>query len=203
MKKEFRYAGMLATALVAGGLMAVPMAQAEKNQLDAVDVNPLAVEGCEDRVTGGGFIIPTPGDTIHANFGAGGGLHHGELWGHLNYVDHDTLSAVRHVKAQTVVGYCVACGGFPECRQITYSPATVDGVEVDAVIVQVCDRGEPGVGDTFSICIPSLGYCKGGVLGGDTEPSGGNVQLHAPDPGCGGTIPPCVTPLLCTCFTCP
>ena len=203
MKKEFRFAGALVAALVAGGLMAVPMARADKTLLNAEDVTPLADQGCEDRVTGGGFILPVVGDTVHANFGAGGGLHHGELWGHLNYVDHDTLAPVRHVKSKTVVAYCVGCGD-PDCRRITYSPATVDGVEVDRVIIQVCDNGEPGVEDSFSICIPSLGYCRGGILGGDDVPSGGNIQLHAKDPGCGGTIPLCVTLVECPCFpVCP
>src|SRR6266545_2019577 len=121
MKRQFRYVGIVATALVAGGLMTVSMARADRK---TSDVAPLAADGCEDRVTGGGFIIPTPGDTIHANFGAGGGLHQGELWGHLNYVDHDTLSTVRHVRSKTVVGYCIGCGD-PDCRRITYSPATV------------------------------------------------------------------------------
>ena len=200
MKKRFMNLGIVATALVAGGLMAVTVSQAQVRTQDLEAQQ--SDQGCTDRVTGGGYIIVN-GDTIHANFGAHGGLLHDDLKGTLNYVDHDTTSAVRHVKSRTVVAYCVGCVDS-DCRRITYSPATVDGVEVDAVIIEVCDNNEPGVEDTFSICIPSLGYCRGGVLGGDDVPSGGNVQLHAKDPGCGGEIAVCATLTACPCFpVCP
>jgi len=98
------------------------------------------------------------------------------------------------------VDYC-RCPGRDECRRITYSPGFVDGTEVDFVYVEVCDTGEPGVNDTFGICVPAIGYCQEGVLGGDNKPSGGNIQLHASDPGCGNTIPVCTGPPTgCECF---
>ena len=167
--------------------------------LSLITVTLARAQDCTDRVTGGGYIFEDGRPTGFANFGAGGGRLHGDLTGYLNYVDHNPASPVRHVRAQDVVAYCIGCNDR-DCRRITYSPATVDGVEVNEVIVEVCDNGEPGVEDSFRICIPSLGYCRGGVLGGDDKPSGGNIQLHAGDPGCGGTIPVCTALTQCPCF---
>jgi len=191
MKTKFRKVGTTVLVLIAGSLLAVSIAQAEPQRFSADDQ-----QGCTDRVTGGGFILP---GGQFANFGAHGGLLHGDLGGHLNYVDHNPSSSVRHVTSDSVVAYCIGCVDR-DCRRITYSPATVDGVEVSEVIIEVCDKGEPGTNDTFSICIPSRGYCQGGVLGGDNKPSGGNIQLHAADPGCGGTVPICTKLTACPCF---
>src|SRR6266511_2329555 len=187
--KHLSHPSIVAAMLLGAGLMVVHRAQAQ------------VAPDCEDRVTGGGYIVINDGapPIAFANFGAGGGYHQGELWGYLNFVDRDPATDVRHVTAQTVVAYCIGCVDT-DCRRITYSPAIVDGEPVDEVIVEVCDNNEPGVEDTFSICIPSLGYCVGGVLGGDEKPSGGNIQLHAPDPTCGGTIPTCTTLVECPCF---
>jgi len=119
------------------------------------------------------------------------------------------------VSAQEVTAYC-QIGCAPEgcqCRQITYENATVrtgntvcTGV---TVIVQVCDCGEPGIADTFAICILASecigSYCASGVLGNDNRPSGGNVQVHTADPSCGVSVPVCLAPPTeCTCLTtCP
>jgi hypothetical protein len=180
-----------------------PMAGMALFTLVACCASGARAQDCTDRVTGGGYILVDGQRAGLASFGAGGGLLHGELTGHLNYVDHDPNSPVRHVKSQTVAAYCIGCLDR-DCRRITYSPATVDGVEVAAVVVEVCDRGEPATEDAFRICIPSLAYCRAGVLGGDGQPSGGNVQLHATDPGCAGTVPVCTTLVTCPCFpACP
>jgi hypothetical protein len=188
MSKRLWSVGITALALLAGGPNIVSFARAQSD--------------CQDRVTGGGFI--TPGGQ-HANFGAHGGQLHEDLEGNLNYADHNPSASVRHVTAQTVVAYCRGCTQESlNCRRITYSPATVDGVEVPTVTIEVCDNGEPGTGDTFAICIPSRGYCQSGVLGGDDKPSGGNIQLHVSDPPC--VIPVCQgeirveTPRQCACF---
>ena len=185
MKNRFSKAGMLVFALV----------QCVPSFAHAQD--------CEDRVTGGGYILVEGQRAGLANFGAGGGLLQGELIGHLNDVDHDPNSPVRHVNSQTVAAYCVGCLER-DCRRITYSPAIVDGVEVAAVVVEVCDHGEPATEGAFRICIPSLAYCRAGVIGGDDKPSGGNLQLHGPDSGCAGTVPSCATLGTCPCFpACP
>jgi len=122
---------------------------------------------CSDRVTGGGFIVGTPsGD--HGNFGVGGGIQNGRLWGHLNYIDHGTGM---HVKATDVTGYAVVDA---VTRRITYD-VTIDGAAGTAVVV-VADLGEPGRDDTFAITL-SNGYSASGDLAGN-RPGGGNIQLH-------------------------
>ena len=185
--KQFSYVSIVSSLIVAAGLMTVRMAQAQD---------------CEDRVTSGGWITPTP-DT-YANFGAGGGLHQGELWGYLTYVDHAT-SPPTVVSAQEVTAYCQGACPPDGCavRRISYANATIrigNTVQVCDVSVEVTDCGEPGTADTFAICIPCIGYCAGSVLGGDEKPSGGNIKLHAPDPGCGGLVPVCLIDELCPCF---
>ncbi|MBI2946580.1 MAG: hypothetical protein HYY23_02975 [Verrucomicrobia bacterium] len=132
---------------------------------------PLPPPECEDRVTGGGWITGTPSDSF-ANFGVGGGIQNGKLWGHLNYIDHGTGM---HVKAQEVTGYFVDPTDAL-CRIITYN-VTIDG-EAGTAKVRVCDYGEPGENDIFEISL-SNGYSAGGDLGGD-HPGGGNIQLHKP-----------------------
>jgi hypothetical protein len=122
---------------------------------------------CSDRVTGGGFIVDTPSGE-KANFGVGGGMQNGRLWGHLNYVDHgDRL----HVKATAVTSYSVV---DETTRQMTYD-VTVNGQAATATVI-VSDQGEPGRDDTFAITL-STGYSAGGDLAGN-RPGGGNIQLH-------------------------
>ncbi len=124
---------------------------------------------CSDRVTGGGFIFGTP-STARANFGVGGGRHNGRLWGHLNYIDHDTGM---HVKATAVTGYTVV---DTDTRMITYN-VKIDGALGTASVV-CTDAGEPGRDDIFMIEL-SNGYTAGGDLGGSGS-GGGNLQLHKP-----------------------
>ncbi|MBI2946583.1 MAG: hypothetical protein HYY23_02990 [Verrucomicrobia bacterium] len=125
--------------------------------------------GCDDFLTGGGWITGTPSGH-KANFGVAGGIMRSELWGHLNYIDHGTGM---HVKATAVTGYFIDAGD-PTCRIITYL-VTIDGVPGTAE-VRACDKGEPGVNDLFSIRL-SNGYAASGDLGGH-RPGGGNLQLH-------------------------
>ena len=194
--KRFSYASIVTAALLGAGLMTAPLnAQNQTN--------------CEDRVTGGGYII-IPGEedgNVFANFGAGGGIHQGDLWGYLTFVFHGGRGPVV-VSAQEVTAYCQG-GCAPEgceVRRITYANATVRlgplQLEGVTVIVEVSDCSEPGTDDTFAICIPSEGVCFSGVLGGDEKPSGGNIQLHQPDPTCESQIPICEDLLeSCPCFT--
>jgi hypothetical protein len=127
---------------------------------------PGGTNECPDFVTGGGWIVTTSGDK--ANFGVGGGIRNGSLWGHLNYIDHGTGM---HVKGTAVTGYTVVDA---VTRQINYN-VKIDGAAGTAQVV-VADNGEPGRNDTFSITL-STGYSQGGSLGGD-GPGGGNIQLH-------------------------
>jgi len=188
--KKFSYASLAAATLLGAGLLTGRMT-AQNGTTD-----------CDDRITSGGWIVTSFGST--ANFGAHGGLDPSDpsqLKGNLNYVHREVDL---HVVAQDVSGYC-RCPGPNECRRITYHDAKVNyaGVQMICdVFVEVCDLGEPPIEDTFSICIPCIGYCQSGVLGGDNKPSGGNIQLHASDPGC-PQVPVCEVLLeeACTCLT--
>ncbi len=120
-------------------------------------------------VTGGGWITGTP-SRDKANFGVAGGIKNGELWGHLNYIDHGTGM---HVKHTAVTSYAVDPND-PDCRIIDYT-VTIDG-QPGSARVRVCDKGEPGRNDIFEIQL-SNGYFAGGDLGGE-HPGGGNIQLH-------------------------
>ncbi|MBI4659701.1 MAG: hypothetical protein HY735_12745 [Verrucomicrobia bacterium] len=124
---------------------------------------------CDDFVTGGGWITGTPSGQ-NGNFGVHGGIQNGELWGHLNYVDHATGM---HVVSTAVTGYFVMVGD-PLCRVIDFE-VTIDGVPGTAEVI-VCDHGEPGRLDSFTIFL-SNGYEAGGDLG-ETMDGGGNIQLH-------------------------
>lgn len=196
--KKFNYAQLAAATLLGASLITVSKAQAQD---------------CNDFATSGGWIVPVEGTM--ANFGAGGGILQGQpLFGYSTYLDHRTAPPLM-VSAQEVSGYCQLACPPPgcECRQITYENATVRTADTVCtnvtVIVQVCDCGEPGTGDTFAICILANdcfgSYCAQGVLGGDNKPSGGNVQVHAADPDCGVSVPICeAPPTECTCLTtCP
>ena len=184
--KTFSYAGLMVATLLGAGLTTATM----------------NAQDCDDRITSGGWIVTSFGST--ANFGVHGGLDPSnpeELKGNLNYVHREVDL---HVVAKDVTAYC-RCPGKDACRRITYSNAKVsfEGEQLECdVFVEVCDNGEPATADTFSICIPCIGYCQSGVLAGDQKPSGGNIQLHASDPGCGNLVPNCL-PLdeeACDCF---
>jgi len=122
-----------------------------------------------DFVTGGGWITGTP-STARANFAVAGGVKHGELWGHLTYIDHGPRGF--KVKGTSVTSY-EDIG--PTSRRIK-GTAEVDGVGGTEYTVEVTDAGEPGRDDTFSISLTN-GYTASGKL------AGGNIQLHGkPDP---------------------
>jgi len=124
-----------------------------------------------DFVTGGGFIIVT-GD--HANFGVAGGCKNDLLWGHLEYVDHNTSPPLR-VHGTEVLEY-FADEFDPNTRWI-FGRAEVNGVSGFTYCVGVTDNGEGASAspDTFLIQL-SNGYIASGPL------MGGNIQLHKPNP---------------------
>ena len=163
----------------AGGIVAVVFDQGENPpaQVCIIEVPmpepepteppPAEEEICEDKLTGGGWIIGPGGKKC--NFGVQGGLVNGRLWGGLNYIDHKTGM---HVKSRTVTSYTRS---GETCRTITYD-VTIDGAAGTATVV-ACDNGEPGRDDTFAISL-STGYSASGELGGDRNKGGGNLQLH-------------------------
>ncbi|HXT40922.1 MAG TPA: choice-of-anchor P family protein [Candidatus Angelobacter sp.] len=126
------------------------------------------------KLTGGGWIVGTPSGA-KGTFAVSGGIRRGEFWGHLNYIDHDTGM---HVTSTAVTGF-MTDPNDSDCRDITYN-VSIDGVPGTAYVV-ACDKGEPGINDTFSITL-SNGYSARGDLGG-AQPGGGNIQLHKCPPG--------------------
>ncbi len=133
--------------------------------------------GCKDFVTGGGWI--TLPDGSKGTFGVTGGMKHGELWGHLEYVDHGSKDSKGSksskgskaddlkVKGTGVTAYTVVDA---KTRHIE-GTAEIDGKHGYTYKVDVVDNGEPGSDDMFSLSL-SNGYSASGKL------AGGNIQLH-------------------------
>jgi len=119
-----------------------------------------------DFATGGGWITGTPSGA-KGNFGVGGGIKNGALWGHLTYFDHGPNGP--KVKGTSVTGYAIV----DSVTRHIEGTAEVNGQGGFTYQVDVSDNGEPGRNDTFSIVL-SNGYHASGRL------DGGNIQLHKP-----------------------
>src|SRR5436190_5121299 len=187
-KKRLRHFGTgLSGLLLAAGLIALPFMVSAH-----VPVTQCSV--CSDFMTGGGWIpLSSPlCNNPKGTFGFVGGLNaKAELFGSANYIDHCTGD---HAKGDDVVAYCFIQGTCPPdpalepCRRIVYD-GRFNNVPGYTIVLDVCDRGEPGTSDTFSIrvlvrtggadCDPSgiEVYSASGTLGGG-GPGGGNIQLH-------------------------
>lgn len=114
------------------------------------------------KITGGGWIDGVLGK---GTFGLTAKVAIDETSsGNLTYQDHGVQD--RTVKSTAITS--VTVNG--NCAQIS-GMATVDGSGSFGFQVQVCDNGEPGTSDTFSIAM-SDGYVAGGTL------RGGNIQIH-------------------------
>ena len=114
------------------------------------------------KITGGGWIDVALG---RGTFGLTARASDEETSsGNLTYQDHGLLS--RTVKSTAVTSVTVS----GNCAQIL-GTATVNGSGDVGFQVQVCDNGEPGNTDTFSITM-SDGYTAAGML------RGGNIQIH-------------------------
>ncbi len=114
------------------------------------------------NITGGGWIDAVLGQ---GTFGlVAKAANDGTSSGNLTYQDHGVQD--RTVKSSAITS--VTVNG--NCAQIL-GTATVNGSGAFGFQVQVCDNGEPGDNDTFSINM-SDGYFAGGTL------RGGNIQNH-------------------------
>lgn len=158
-----------------------------------VDAHPNEVVKC-DFVTGGGWIHrPTPApDGAKANFGVGGGCKNGELWGHLNYLDHGNtpdpavVPPPFHVHWTSITGYFIV---DPTFRVICGTAKTNHPFYPNVDFrVGVRDNGEPGRDDEFIIRLGSSGSViyttesdPDRTLGG-SGPGGGNIQIHKDNP---------------------
>jgi len=150
-----------------------------------------AVDDC-DFLTGGGFIIVN-GDK--ANFGVGGGCKDGmHTWGHLEYIDH---GADVKVHGTSITGYFrdgsdgpPDSQGHPTGTRIICGTARTNLPPYDVnFIVRARDAGEPGTStmDQFDITlttIPTYSTLSSGIH----QLSGGNIQLHNPNPSTTGTF---------------
>jgi hypothetical protein len=90
MTEKQRTISKFAFTLLAGGLLlAVLMFR------DTPVAKAHIVPSPCDFTTGGGFVITDSGN--HANFGLVGGCKNGGFFGHVNFVDHDTINTVNAV----------------------------------------------------------------------------------------------------------
>jgi hypothetical protein len=116
------------------------------------------------KITAGGWIPAGIAGLSKATFGLTAKVKtNGTPSGHLTYQDHSINRTVQ----STAITSVVVSGN---CAQIL-GTATVNGSGAFGFQVNVCDNGEPGNADTFSISM-SDGYSNAGTLGG------GNVQIH-------------------------
>jgi hypothetical protein len=114
------------------------------------------------KITGGGWIDVLGGK---GTFGlTARAANETTSSGNVTYQDHGLQD--RTVKSTVVTSVSVS----GNCAQIR-GRATVDGSGDFGFQVQVCDNGEPGTNDTFSIAM-SNGYTAAGTL------RGGNIQIH-------------------------
>jgi hypothetical protein len=115
------------------------------------------------KVTAGGWITVVNGK---GTFGLTAKANAEATSGNLTYQDHGVLA--RTVKSTAVTSVTLTEGG--RCARIL-GTAKVNNAPGFGFQVDVCDNGEPGDADTFSI-VMSDGYTAVGTLGG------GNVQIH-------------------------
>ena len=131
-----------------------------------------------DFVTGGGFVNKDNGHM--ANFGVHAGCKNGHLWGHVNYVDHETQY---HVRSTRITAY-LQNSDMPNSRDIC-GFARINGQEQEVMFrIRVVDNGEPGRTDTFGIKTDNTYgsgprfYTVSSRMLNDGEKGGGNIQLH-------------------------
>ena len=144
-----------------------------------------------DFTTGGGFVITDNGE--HANFGLVGGCKHEGFFGHVNFVDHDTLPPFGglHVSSTSITGYFVSNLDDQRYRDIC-GTANTNLFGPVYFRVRTLDGGEPGSGpngpDRFGIKLKNdLGEA---VVISTRFLAGGNIQLHENNPSTTGPTPP-------------
>ena len=161
-------------------LFAIPLVLA--GALAAGSANAHFVPAPCDFITGGGFVMGDSGQRV--NFGAHGGCKNGQFWGHVNVLDH-AYNPPAHLRSTSITGYLMD-PAFPNARDIC-GTGVVDGGAGSFTVtfrVRMEDNGEPGIGkDRFGLHL-SNGYdLTTRVL------TGGNIQLHKPNPSTTGPNP--------------
>src|SRR5947208_5403063 len=149
-----------------------------------------------DFLNVGGFIIH---DGAQANFGVAGGCKHGSpTWGHLEYIDH---GIGLNIHSTSITAYMLDITGDPNARLICGTARTnQSGGDVNFV-VRTGDAGEPGINDQFDIRLKDqsgvtvydtateegfLHFLGSSAPGSPGDGSGGNIQLHKPNPSTTG-----------------
>jgi len=141
-----------------------------------------------DFTTGGGFVITDNGN--HANFGLVGGCKNGGFFGHVNFVDHDTvgLFAGLHMSSDTIDAYFEPAAGS-NVRDIC-GTADTNLFGTVKFRARTEDNGEPGVGvDKFGLKLTGVSPPYTGipaVVVSTRLLAGGNIQLHKPNPSTTG-----------------
>lgn len=145
-----------------------------------------------DFTTGGGFVLTDSGN--HANFGLVGGCKNGGFFGHVNFVDHDTIGtfAGLHVSSDTIDAYFEPAAGS-NVRDIC-GTADTNLFGTVKFRARTEDNGEPGVGvDKFGLKLTGVSSPYTGVSAVVVSTrllAGGNIQLHKPNPSTTGPSTP-------------
>jgi CSLREA domain-containing protein len=127
---------------------------------------PPSTEGCEVKITYGGWIVADNRDK--STFGGNAHVDSGAVKGQEEYQDHGPARPMNLHSTQILAVTC----SEDRTRAEIYGRARVDGVDGFLFRIQVRDLGEPGRNDTYWIVV-SNGYNSG-----DHRLEGGNVQIH-------------------------
>jgi hypothetical protein len=183
-KKQINFTKFVSPLLAAGLLMAVLLLKSTPVAIAHIVPSPC------DFTKGGGFVITDSGN--HANFGLVGGCKNGGFFGHVNFVDHDTIGmfAGLHVSSDQITAYVQPDPtSHPAYRDIC---GTADTNLFGQVYfrVRTFDGGEPGSGptgpDRFGIELANSTGTAHMVVVSTRFLMGGNIQLHKPNPSTTG-----------------
>ncbi|MCA9508323.1 MAG: hypothetical protein KC505_07885 [Myxococcales bacterium] len=117
-----------------------------------------------DFITGGGWINVDKNNK--GNFAIAGGIKNGNLWGHLNFVDHKSKTKIHGVQ---ILSY----ESLDKNTRLIRGLASVNQDKNYTYEAIVSDYGEPGKSDTFWLKV------ENGLEYGEVILGGGNIQLHA------------------------
>ena len=149
-----------------------------------------------DFTTGGGFVLTDSAN--HANFGLVGGCKNGGFYGHVNFVDHDTIGtfAGLHVSSDTIDAYFEPAAGS-NVRDICGTADTnlFGTVKFRARTEDNADPNPGGSGvDKFGLKLTGVSPPYTGmsaVVISTRLLAGGDIELHKPNPSnTGPSTPP-------------
>src|SRR5690349_22448035 len=185
-KKQITLTRFVSPLLAAGLLMAMLFLKSTPVAKAHIVPSPC------DFTTGGGFVITDSGN--HANFGLVGGCKNGGYFGHVNFVDHDSVGifAGLHVSSTSIDGYFEPAAGS-NVRDIC-GTADTNLFGTVKFRARTEDNGEPGIGvDKFGLKITGVSPPYTGVSAVVVSTrllAGGNIQLHKPNPSTTGPSTP-------------